>query len=168
MMLRRVRLTLVVVTLVVLQNSVFSHLAIFDARPVLCLIAAVALAYEEGPQSGAAFGFVSGLATDMILTTPIGLSALAFAVTGYLVGFFQGGLVRESPLIAPVLGAGAGAVGGVIFLVVGGIAGEPGFFTIHSVRVLLVSGLYDALIAIPVFAFVHWANHDSDRTRGWR
>jgi rod shape-determining protein MreD len=168
MILRRVRLTLVVVTLVVFQNSVFDHLHIFDAVPVLCLVATVAVAYEEGPQSGALFGFLSGLATDMILTTPIGLSALSFAVTGYLVGFFQGGLVRESPMTAPLLAAAGGLVGGVVFLVVGGIAGEAGFLTLYSVRVLIVSSLYDAVIAIPVFLFVRWANHDADRTRGWR
>jgi rod shape-determining protein MreD len=166
--LRRVRLVLVVVTLVVLETTVFRHLRVFDAMPSLGLVATVAIAYEEGPQTGAIFGFASGLATDVFLSTPAGLSALAFALTGYLLGVFLGGLVRESRGIAPVLAAVGGVIGGTIFVVVGGIAGEAGFFTFTSVKIVLVAALYDAVISLLVFPFVHWANHDPDRTRGWR
>ena len=168
MVLRRVRLVLLVITLVVLENTVFRHLRIFDAIPALCLVATVAIAYEEGPQTGALFGFASGLLTDMFLDTPVGLSALAFALSGYLLGVLQGGLIREVRGISPVLALAAGIVGGTIFLVVGGIAGEDGFFTLTQVRIVIVAALYDAVIAPLVFAFAHWANHDPDRARGWR
>ena len=78
MLIRRLRLVLVVVTLVVLETTLFRHLKIFDALPSLCLVATAAVAYEEGPQSGALFGFLSGMAIDMFLSTPLGLSALAY------------------------------------------------------------------------------------------
>ena len=129
---RRVRLVLLVVTLVVFQTTVFPHLRVFDAVPMLLLVATSAMAFEEGPQSGAAFGFASGLAIDLFLASPAGLSALSYAVTGYVLGVFQGGFVRDTRMIAPVLGAVAGLLGGVIFLVVGGIVGEPGYFTVTS------------------------------------
>lgn len=169
MVLRRVRLVLLVITLVVLENTVFRHLRIFDAIPSLCLIATVAIAYEEGPQTGAIFGFTSGLATDMLLSgTPVGLSALSFALTGYLLGVFQGGLVREVRGISPLLAIAGGIVGGTIFLVVGGIAGADEFFTLTQVRIVVVAALYDGLVAPLVFGFARWANHDPDRARGWR
>ena len=168
MLVRRLRLVLVVVTLVVLETTVFRHLKIFDALPSLCLLATAAIAYEEGPQTGAVFGFLSGLAIDMFLSTPTGLSALAFLLTGFGLGVFQHGVVRETKGIAPVLGAVAGLVGGAIFVIVGGIAGEDGFFTLTSVKIVFVAALYDALVAPFVFLFVHWANHDPDRMRGWR
>ena len=168
MLLRRLRLVLVVVSLVVLETTIFRHLQVFDALPSLCLIATAAVAYEEGPQSAALFGFLSGLAIDMFLSTPTGLSALAYALTGYGLGVFQGGVVRETKGIAPVLGAAAGLVGGAIFVIVGGIAGEDGLLTLTSVKIVIVAALYDALVAPLVFWFVHWANHDPDRTRGWR
>jgi rod shape-determining protein MreD len=166
--LRRVRLVLLVVTLVVLENTVFRHLRVFDAIPSLCLIATVAIAYEEGPQTGAVFGFTSGLAIDMLLTgTPLGLSALSFALTGFTLGVLQGGLVREVRGISPLLAAAGGLLGGTIFLVVGGIAGVDGFFTGTRVRIVIVAALYDALVAPAVFKFTRWANHDPDRARGW-
>jgi len=166
--LRRVRLVLLVVTLVVLENTVFRHLRVFDAIPSLCLIATIAIAYEEGPQSGAIFGFVSGLAIDMLLSgTPVGLSAFSFAVTGYTLGVLQGGLVREVRGISPLLALTGGLLGGTIFLVVGGIAGVDGFFTLTRVRIVIVAAVYDAIVAGAVFKFTRWANHDPDRARGW-
>src|SRR3981189_467198 len=99
-------------TLVVLQTAIFPHLRVFGAIPDLCLVATVAIAYEEGPQVGAIFGFAAGLAIDLFLSSPAGLSALAFSLTGYFLGIFQGGLVRESRNIAPVMGVIGGLIGG--------------------------------------------------------
>ncbi len=168
MVLRRVRLVLLVVTLVVLENTVFRHLRVWDAIPSLCLIATIAIAYEEGPHSGAIFGFTSGLAIDMLLSgTPMGLSALSFALTGYTLGVLQGGLVREVRGISPLLAFTGGLLGGTIFLVVGGIAGVYGFFTLTRARIVIVAAVYDAIVAGAVFKFTRWANHDPDRARGW-
>ena len=168
MVLRRVRLVLLVVTLVVLENTVFRHLRVFDAIPSLCLIAAIAIAYEEGPQAGAIFGFTSGLAIDMLLSgTPAGLSALSFALTGYTLGVLQGGLVREVRGISPLLALAGGLLGGTIFLVVGGIAGVAGFFTFKRALIVVAGAFYDAVVAGAVFKFTRWANHDPDRARGW-
>lgn len=168
MVIRRVRLMLVVITLVVLQTTVFEHLVVFDARPSLCLLATIAIAYEEGPQTGAIFGFASGLLLDMFLSSPAGLSALSFALTGYVLGVFQGGVMRESRAMALALGLVGGLIGGTIFVIVGGIAGMAGFFSVFSVRVVIVAAFYDSILTPLMFPFMHWANHDPDRTRGWR
>jgi len=162
MLIRRIRLVLLVVTLVVLQTTVFTHLRIFGAVPDLCLVATVAIAYEEGPQTGAVFGFASGLVADLFLASPAGLSALANACTGYGIGVFQGGFVRESRVLPVLLGAIGGLVGGTIFVVVGGIAGQAGYLSLTSVRIIIVAAIYDAAVAPLVFPFVRWANHDPD------
>lgn len=162
MVIRRVRLVLLVVTLVVLQTSVFPHLRVFGAIPDLCLVATVAIAFEEGPQTGAIFGFVSGLVVDLFLASPLGLSALANSVTGYAVGVFQSGFVRESRTMPMVLGSIGGLIGGTIFAIVGGIAGQAGYLSLTSVRVIIVAAIYDSIVALAVFPFVRWASHDPD------
>ena len=167
---RRIRLVLVVISLVVLQTTVFTHLRVFGAVPDLTLVATVAMAYEEGPMAGAVFGFAAGLSTDLFLSTPLGLSALAFALTAYGVGLFQSGLIRESRGIASVLGGVGGIVGNAIFLIVGGIAGHGELVSVHNIQIVIVASLYDALVAVPVFPFVRWAVWDADtgRTRPQR
>jgi rod shape-determining protein MreD len=153
---------LVVVTLVVIQTTVFPHLRVFGTIPDLVLVATVAMAYEGGPQSAATFGFAGGLVVDLFLSSPVGLSALAFCMTGYFLGVFQGGLVRESRNIAPVFGGIGGLLGGTIFVVVGGIAGQAGYLSFTSVKTVLVAALYDAVVAFGVFPFIRWANQDQD------
>jgi len=158
---------LVVVTLVVVQTTIFPSLRVFGAIPDLCLVATVAMAYEEGPQAGLVFGFASGLAIDLFLSSPAGLSALAFAATGYGVGVFQSGLMRESRSIRPILGFVGGLVGGTIFVIVGAIVGESGYLSLHSVQVVIVAALYDALVSYAIFPFVRWAAHEPGAGIAW-
>ena len=88
-MIRRIRLGFVVVICVVLQTTLFTHLRIDGVAPDVGLVAVLAVAYYDGAEAGAWFGFVMGLAIDLFLTTPLGLSALSFAITAYGVGVFQ-------------------------------------------------------------------------------
>jgi len=161
-MVRRVRLVLLVVSLVVLQTTVFTHLRVFGAIPDLCLVATVAIAFEEGPERAALFGFLSGLFLDLFLSSPLGLSALSQAVVGYGVGMFHGAMLRESPAMPAFLCTAAGLVGGAIFALVGAVAGEAGYLTGTSLRVILIAAVYDGVVALPVFAFARWADHDTD------
>jgi rod shape-determining protein MreD len=166
-LLRRIRLILVVVTLVVVQTTIFPSLRVFGAIPDLLLVATVAMAYEAGPQAGLLFGFAGGLAIDLFLSSPAGLSAFAFAATGYGVGVFQSGLMRESRSIRPILGFVGGLVGGTIFVVIGGVVGESGYFSLNSVKIVIVAALYDALVAYLIFPFVRWAANDPDAGIAW-
>ena len=74
-MIRRIRLGLVIVVCVVLQTTLFTHLRIDGVGPDVGLVAVLAVAYEDGADTGAIFGFIMGLAIDLFLTTPLGLSA---------------------------------------------------------------------------------------------
>ncbi len=159
-MVRRVRLVLLVVSLVVLQTTAFTHLRVFGAIPALCLVATVAIAFEEGPERAAVFGFLSGLFLDLFLSSPLGLSALSQAIVGYGVGAFQGAMLRESKAMPAFLSVAAGLLGGTVFALVGAVAGEAGYLTGTSLRVIIVAAIYDGAVALPVFAFARWANRD--------
>jgi rod shape-determining protein MreD len=161
-MIRRIRLSLVVIMLVVIQTTVFPHLRVFGAMPDLVLLATIAVAYEEGPDTGAIFGFASGLTLDLFLSSPLGCSALAFSIVGYLVGVFQGGMLRPSGWVAPALGGIGGLAGNVLFVVVASIAGEDGLLNGHSVKIIVIASLYDAVLAPVVFPIGRWAARDPD------
>jgi rod shape-determining protein MreD len=156
--LSRLRLALLILAVVVLQTTVFSAgLRVFGVMPDLGLVLTVAVAFYIGPERGAVFGFVSGLAVDLFLSTPLGLSALSFALVAYGVGFVQGGLVSSSRWVAPIMGALGGLAGGVLFVGIGAIAGQDQLLALSSVRIILVASAYDALIAFAVFPIARWA-----------
>ena len=166
-MIRRLRLALLVLSAVVLQTTLFTSLRIDHVAPDLGLVAVLAVAYEDGADTGAIFGFVTGLAIDLFLTTPLGLSALAYALTGFAVGVFQGGMVRTMPAIAPVLGGVGGLFGGLVFILVGGVTGQSGFLSFDSLRIVVIAALYDALIAPLVFPVARRAARVAD-VASWR
>ncbi len=134
-MIRRLRLGFVVVICVVLQTTLFTHLRIDGVAPEVGLVAVLAVAYYDGAEAGAWFGFVMGLSIDLFLTTPLGLSALSYAITAYGVGVFQAGMVRRPPAIAPLLGGIGGFFGGLVFLSIGAVVGESGFLSLSSLKV---------------------------------
>ncbi len=168
-MIRRLRLGFVILGAVLLQTTLFTHLRIDGVGPEIGLVCVLAVAYEDGPNRGAMFGFVMGLAMDLFLTTPLGLSALSYAITGYAVGVFQSSIVRTSPWIAPAIGGVGGLFGGLVFISVGALVGEAGFLSMASLKTVLIAALYDALIAPVVFPVVRWAARvpDGAGLRDW-
>jgi rod shape-determining protein MreD len=158
---QRLRLALVIIAVVVLQTTVFSDgLRVFGVMPDIGLVLTVAIAYQQGPERGAAFGFAAGLAIDLFLDTPVGLSALSFALVGYGVGIVQSGMVRSSRWIVPAMGLLGGIAGGALFVGVGALAGQDQLLALRSVKVILIAGVYDALLAFVAFPIARWATRE--------
>jgi len=159
------RYFLVIISLVVLQTALFPELRVFGAVPDLLLVATIAVAYERGPEAGAVFGFAGGLAIDCFLSSPLGVSALAFSLVGYGVGLFQSGLLRTSRWIAPILGGVGGLIGGALWVAIAAVAGQDELITGYTARIVVLAAIYDALLAVLIFPFVRWAcgNHDLAR-----
>jgi rod shape-determining protein MreD len=164
---RRIRLGFVVIICVVLQTTLLTHLRVDGVAPEVGLVAVLAVAYYDGAETGAVFGFVMGIAMDLFLTTPLGLSALSYAITGYVVGLVQAGMVRRPPFLAPLVGGVGGFFGGVVFLAVGAVVGEVGFLSFASLKTVTIAALYDALLAVVVFPLVRRATRRPQRT-AWR
>ncbi|MET0894633.1 MAG: rod shape-determining protein MreD [Acidimicrobiia bacterium] len=161
-MIRRVRLAFVILAAVLLQTTVFTHLRIDDVAPEVGLVCVLAVAYEEGPNTGALFGFCMGLAIDLFLVTPLGLTAMTYAVTGFAVGVFQAGIVRSSPWMPPVLGFLGGLFGGFLFIAIGAMVGQEGFLSAAAIKTVLIAAMLDALIAPIVFPVVRWAAREPE------
>lgn len=167
---RRLRLALLILIGVVLQVTIFSDsLRILGVTADVGLVLTIAVAYYGGPEVGVTYGFTAGLAIDCFLTTPVGLSALAFSLVGYGVGALQTGLVRSSRWIAPLLGGVGALAGGAIFILIGSLVGVDQLFSLHSLKVLLVSSVYDAALAFLAFPIGRWATRlPGVPVRGWR
>ncbi|MGZ4691373.1 MAG: rod shape-determining protein MreD [Acidimicrobiia bacterium] len=161
-MIRFVRLTLLLIAIVLVQTTILPYLRVAGVVADLGLVATVAVAYREGPETGAIFGFAAGLSMDLFLQTPLGLSALAYALTGYFIGILQGALLRSAWWVAPVLGGLGGILGGLLFIGIGALVGQEQLFALRSLRVVLLAGVYDALVAPVMFPIVNFAVRGSN------
>ena len=95
---------LAVLTALLVSYEAGLSLPMFGVSPDILLITLVAFSMGERPTTASAYGFVAGLARDMLLLSPKGLSAFAYAMTAYAVG-----LAGEVRSVWAVIGIVSGA-----------------------------------------------------------
>lgn len=133
---------------------ILPEVRIFGASADLVLVVVLAVAYNTDPETGAVTGFAGGFLLDLFLRTPLGVSALTFAVVGYGVAALRGAIIREGRGMAPLVAGVGGFVGGGLYLVLASLLGQEGLLTTRSLRILVAASLLDALIAPFVFPLV--------------
>lgn len=160
----RLRLLAVVVLVLVVQTAVLSRARIGGVAPDAMLLLAVCAGIVGGPERGAVTGFVTGIAFDLFLiTTPVGLSALVYALIGYGVGLVAEGTVRSAWWI-PVLTAGAAsAVGSVAFAVSANVVAGADFVGPRLAVVVPVVGVTNAVLAPVTLRLVSWTIGATER-----
>lgn len=154
---RILRPAVVVLSLLLLQLSLFSDLRISGRAPDLLLVAAIVAGLTGGPDRGAITGFVGGLALDLFLPTPLGLSALAYAVAGWSVGQTENAIVGEHPWIVIPLSAAGSTIGVATFVTVGELLGQPNLYTERFLGTAIVTAVYNSVLAWPVARLFRWA-----------
>lgn len=134
---------LAVFTAVLVSSELGLSLPIFGVAPDLLIVVVVSWAIGAQPRTAAIMGFTVGLVRDLLLTSPKGLSAFAYALTAWLVaavGPFRGvwafvGVVAVATMVSQTLyGLSASLFSENIDL-----GALP--------RVVLVSSAYNALLA---------------------
>jgi len=162
------RVALLIAVTVLLQVTVFPHVRIAGRVPDLGLILAVAIAFEYGPEAGVIVGFVAGLSYDLFLATPLGLTALAYALTAYAVGVLQGGVLRSPKWFTPVIGGLAGITAGFLFVGIGYLAGVDAVRGNQAFVTIGIASGYDALLAPFVFMIVAFSLPEPiERVSAW-
>ena len=158
------RAALVVLVTLVLQVCLFSRFSYEGARPDVMILLAVMAGYRLGPERGAIIGFAAGLSFDILLTTPLGLSALVYTVVGYGVGVTTSGMVRTSRWGAPLVAAGGSAVGMVLYALFGAVLGEPTLSGPSLATIVVLVAAVNAAFAPLAVRALAWAKTD-DRDR---
>jgi rod shape-determining protein MreD len=137
--------TVVVLTALVLQSTLFSQVTLAGVKPELVYLVTIVLAFLEGPASGAVAGFAGGMAQDFLLNQPKGITALTLTLVGYAVGMIRQYIVTPSPLLPVVLVGGATVVGvlfyGAVAFLLGVDVGSG-----YLVKVALLAGVYNAVL----------------------
>ena len=158
------RTALVVLVALVLQVTLFSQFSYEGARPDIMILLAVMAGYRLGPERGAIVGFAAGVSFDIVLSTPLGLSALVYTIVGYTVGVATSGMVRTSRFGAPLVAAVGSAVGMLLYALVGAVLGEPTLSGPSLASIVVLVAAVNALLAPLAARALSWAKTD-DRDR---
>lgn len=153
----RFRLPLVLLLTLILHTTLLPEVRLFGVMPDVMLLLAIAAGLEAGPAYGALIGFVSGMLSDLLLPTPLGLSALVFTVVGYVVGVTKGGLLRSTWWFPVGVALVASAAGPVLFALAGTVIGEKGLVNSHLVVIAVVVAVTNAVLALPMLRMARWA-----------
>lgn len=96
---KRVILILVLILLVVLDNSFSPFIAIKGAWPTLIFIFSIAYSIINGKKEGIIIGIISGLLQDIFFFNGFGVNALLNMICCYIAGGIGDGIWREKKLI---------------------------------------------------------------------
>jgi rod shape-determining protein MreD len=131
----------------VLQVSVFSHLAWGGVVPNLCLLVVVAAALTRGSHFAAVLGFAAGVALD--LAPPADHVAGRWALALVIVGYVAGRVRRDAPPTATTVVATVAAatfVGTSVFALTGMVLDDTALGVPELLRVIGVSVVMDLLL----------------------
>jgi rod shape-determining protein MreD len=159
-----VRVPLVTAIVLAIQLSLFTDMRPFDAVADVMLLLVLASGMVAGPRDGALCGFFIGFVYDLMLRTPFGLSALAYALIGYAAGYLQA-VVSSAPWwIGMLIMGAASAVSVVIYATIGTVFGLRDAVNLHLVTVMVVVGVVNLLLAVPALWVQRWALLGQDRS----
>lgn len=165
---RTILLTVIVLTALLLQTTVFADIRLWGSRPELMYLLTIVFGVLEGPASGAITGFVGGMAQDFLLNQPKGITALTLTLLGYAIGMFRQYIVSPSPIL-PVVLVGLGTFGGVLFYgVVSFLLGQLDTGWFYLFRSAALSALYNAVLTPLLFPILRRAAEGSRAHRVFR
>ena len=131
----------------VLQVSVFPHLAWQGIVPNLCLLVVVGAALTRGAQFAAVLGFAAGVLLDLAPPADhiAGRWALALVVVGYVAGRVRQD-VRPTAVAVVATVAASSFVGTSVFALSGLVLRDPVLAIPDLLQVILVAVLWDILL----------------------
>jgi len=156
----RVKVPLVVLLVLTIQMSWLSGLRSAGIHADAMLLLPIAAGIVGGAESGALVGFLAGLAADVFLLTPFGLSALVYCLVGFGVGAVQGNVIRAAWWISPLTAIAASAGGVVLYGLVGAVVGQTQLLHADLLAIAGWVAVVNGLLAIPVVRLMQWAQKD--------
>jgi rod shape-determining protein MreD len=151
------RLGVVLLLALLVQLTVFVDVRIAGVAPELLALVAVTAGFFVGPERGPLIAFVAGLLWDIYLPTPLGVSAITFAVVAFVVGSLNEGLFHDTRGQLVLVAGVASAATVVGYALLGSILGESGLIDTDMLVVALLVGVTNAVLAPVVAPLMAWA-----------
>jgi rod shape-determining protein MreD len=158
------RVALVTLLLLLVQSTVILSIRFQGVHPDILWLLPITAALMDGPETGAIVGFWSGLAFDVVLPTPFGLSALVGCLLGFSMGVATAAVDRRAVWLRPTAAVIGCVAADMLFAVLGAIFGQQQMVQIDFFTLFLVVAVSSALLVLPVNRLMRWAlGADGDR-----
>lgn len=151
------RVALVLFSAAVLQRGLFSQLRVAGVSVDVFLLLTIAAGMMLGPERGAILGFFAGLTLDLLVQTPLGLSALVYCLVGFGTGRLQGTVLRANRVWPLVLVAGSSAAAIALYAAVAEVLGQSNAVSSHLLVTMLVVSIANVILYPIARRIVRWS-----------
>ncbi|MGZ4167749.1 MAG: rod shape-determining protein MreD [Solirubrobacteraceae bacterium] len=148
------RLGLLALGTVVIQEAAISQVSIFGISADLTPLMVVSVGLLAGSLTGAVMGFATGLLVDTVLVQTLGITSLLYIAIGYWAGRLRELRDPAHGLVPLAAGAAATAVAGIGMTLIQFLLGVDSPVSLLLLQQLLVTILVNTLISLPVYATV--------------
>jgi rod shape-determining protein MreD len=148
------RLVLLGLVTVVIQEAAVSQISIFGVSADLTPLMVMSVGLLTGSMTGAVMGFFTGLLVDTILVQTLGITSLLYIAIGYWSGRLRELRDPAHGLVPLAAGAAATAVSGIGMTVIQFLLGVDAPVSLLLVQQIFITVLVNTLISLPVYALV--------------
>jgi rod shape-determining protein MreD len=149
-----IRLGLLAVVTVVIQEAAVSQITIFGVSADLTVLVVMSVGLLAGSVPGAIMGFCTGLLVDMVLVQTLGVTSLLYIVIGFWCGRLRELRDPSHGLVPMAMGAAATAFAGLGMAIIQFLLGVDTPVSWLLLQQIFITVLVNALIALPVYAAV--------------
>ncbi len=140
-----------------LQTTLFAEMTVSGVVLQLMLCLSVAAGVSGGSERGAFVGFLFGSMFDLVLSTPLGLTALVYGLAGFLAGYVNSLTVNHPWWLGSIVVGLSTAMATFVHPVFATWIGVDGWLTLRVIRVAAVAALANAVIAPLAVPLMRWA-----------
>jgi rod shape-determining protein MreD len=148
------RLVLLGLVTVVIQEAAVSQISIFGVSADLTPLMVMSVGLLTGSMTGAVMGFFTGLLVDTILVQTLGITSLLYIAIGYWSGRLRELRDPAHGLVPLAAGAAATAVAGIGMTIIQFLLGVDAPVSLLLVQQIFITVLVNTLISLPVYALV--------------
>lgn len=144
---RRLFIVLAFIIVLILQTTILPLMRIWGIMPDLLLVLVIFTALFYGSLTGGVVGFAAGLLQDLIGGPYLGLGALSYFLTGYLIGYLESRVNKDNILATFSLVLAGSFVASVAYLLGQGLLSSLSLSINLFWRVFGLGALYNACLA---------------------